>query len=300
MIFSIIIPVYLTENYLQECLESIKNQSFRGFECLVIDDGSPGIEGYDSASSQVKKLEDDRFRYFRKENGGQGSAQNLGLQKAKGTRVVVVDADDYLENDYLQTAYETIEKYEPSTVFFAQLRILEDGKYIDFKDRQKFLPATNNLTSMLVYPTWTLTPINYFWRLDIIRKFDIEYRFPRWGHDTCFVWDNLIAYREEFGELNFQPIKTNYIYRQHDKQVTKNISGNIELFEHLTDYMSERKSDFQRIRNLYGLLANLFILRFSLFKKRLQTNNKMRKMYYTILSKFLTLIALLISGVRKA
>lgn len=96
--FSIIIPIYNVSGYLRQCLESLKAQSFTDFEVLMVDDGSS------DASAEICTLftqDDDRFRLFRKANGGVGSARNLGLDEARGEWVWFVDGDDWLEPDAL-------------------------------------------------------------------------------------------------------------------------------------------------------------------------------------------------------
>lgn len=96
--FSIIIPIYNVSGYLRQCLESLKAQSFADFEVLMVDDGSS------DASAEICTLftqDDDRFRLFRKANGGVGSARNLGLDEARGEWVWFVDGDDWLEPDAL-------------------------------------------------------------------------------------------------------------------------------------------------------------------------------------------------------
>lgn len=92
---SIIIPIYNKENFLRRCLDSIKNQTFEDFECLMIDDGST-----DGSGSICKEYEntDTRFHYIHKENSGWASEpKNVGLDLAKGEWVGFPDPDDYCE-----------------------------------------------------------------------------------------------------------------------------------------------------------------------------------------------------------
>ena len=100
---SIIIPIYNAERYLQECLESIRVQSYKDFEVILVDDGST-----DSSASICKAFaeSDNRFLYFYKENGGVSSARNAGLEKASGDWIAFIDADDWVSPHYLQTLLE--------------------------------------------------------------------------------------------------------------------------------------------------------------------------------------------------
>ena len=72
-LISVIVPIYNVENYLRMCLDSIQNQTYTNFECLLINDGSP-----DSSAEICREYvdKDSRFRYFEKENGGVSSARN--------------------------------------------------------------------------------------------------------------------------------------------------------------------------------------------------------------------------------
>ena len=78
---SIIVPCYNQVQYLDECLQSVLDQTYTNWECLIIDDGSPD-NTEDLAKIWVEK--DERFHYFKKENGGVSSARNFGIEKAKG------------------------------------------------------------------------------------------------------------------------------------------------------------------------------------------------------------------------
>lgn len=104
---SIIVPIYNTEKYLEKCLESIQNQTFTDFEVIMVDDGSTDI------SAEICKNfanEDSRYKYFYKDNGGEGSARNYGLSKVTGNYITFVDSDDYVAYDYLEVLSADISK----------------------------------------------------------------------------------------------------------------------------------------------------------------------------------------------
>lgn len=96
---SIIIPIYNSEKYLRRCLDSIKAQTFKDFEAILIDDGSTDSSGRicDEYAS-----EDARFVVFHKPNGGVSSARNLALEMMQGEWVTFVDSDDLLEERGLE------------------------------------------------------------------------------------------------------------------------------------------------------------------------------------------------------
>lgn len=100
---SVIIPIYNAEVYLENCLESIKNQSFTDYEVLLIDDGSTDNSG---KICDVFATKDFRFQVIHKSNGGVSSARNIGIEQAKGEWICFMDSDDTVEKDYLQHLYQ--------------------------------------------------------------------------------------------------------------------------------------------------------------------------------------------------
>ena len=106
-LISLIVPVYKVENYLDRCLESLVNQTYRDLEILLVDDGSPDSSG---EIAEVWQKKDSRIRVFHKENGGQSSARNLGLRQARGKYIGFVDADDFVEPQFAQTLYSLLVK----------------------------------------------------------------------------------------------------------------------------------------------------------------------------------------------
>lgn len=97
-LISIIVPVYNVEQYLRSCIDSICQQDYQNWECILIDDGSKDSSGLicDELSA-----DDDRINVIHKENGGVSSARNIGLKRAKGQWICFVDSDDRLVNDAL-------------------------------------------------------------------------------------------------------------------------------------------------------------------------------------------------------
>lgn len=99
MFFTIIIPAYNTAPWLEECLDSIKGQTFRDWECICIDDGSR-----DNTWEILQKYaaEDSRFKVYHQENKGVSRARNLALEKVQGKYFTFIDSDDIVSEDMLQ------------------------------------------------------------------------------------------------------------------------------------------------------------------------------------------------------
>ncbi|MFS9218181.1 glycosyltransferase family 2 protein [Streptococcus mitis] len=86
-LISIIVPIYNVEKYLRQCLDSILNQTYQNFECIMVNDGSPDNSA-DICREYVAK--DSRFKYFEKENGGVSSARNLGIERSGGRTLLLL------------------------------------------------------------------------------------------------------------------------------------------------------------------------------------------------------------------
>lgn len=98
-LISIIIPIYNTEKYLRRCLDSVLTQTYKDFECILVDDGSTDASGKICDEYAAK---DNRFKVFHKRNGGVSSARNLGLDNANGEYIAFCDADDYVEKNWIE------------------------------------------------------------------------------------------------------------------------------------------------------------------------------------------------------
>ena len=100
---SVIIPVYNSEKYLNQCISSIANQTMQDIEIIAINDGSTdnSLNILDELSQKYKG----KLKVYTKENGGAGSARNVGIEKSSGEFIKFVDADDYLKEDILEKMY---------------------------------------------------------------------------------------------------------------------------------------------------------------------------------------------------
>ena len=121
---SVIVPVYNSEKYLPETIDSILNQKFADFELILIDDGSKDSSGVICDSYAAK---DSRVRVIHKENGGICSARNAGLKIARGEYLAFCDNDDKYLPNLLEDNYELAKEYNADIVRFKRKRIA----YID-------------------------------------------------------------------------------------------------------------------------------------------------------------------------
>ena len=95
---SVIVPVYNVEEYIEECLDSIKNQIFTDFEVILVNDGSTDNS---QAICEIYCDQDSRFHLINQENQGQSIARNRGVAESKGKFIVFIDSDDIVRVDLL-------------------------------------------------------------------------------------------------------------------------------------------------------------------------------------------------------
>ena len=105
-LISIIVPCYNTEDYMEQCLDSLIHQSYKNLEIILVNDGST-----DDTDAKIQPyLSDDRIKYIIQENKGLSGARNTGLDIMSGEYVCFVDSDDFLHKDYVKTLYENLIK----------------------------------------------------------------------------------------------------------------------------------------------------------------------------------------------
>ncbi|MGL5150607.1 MAG: glycosyltransferase family 2 protein [Clostridium sp.] len=165
---SIIVPVYKVEKYLRRCIDSILAQTFKNFELILIDDGSPDNCG---KICDEYAEEDERVVVIHKENGGQSSARNLGLDIAKGKYIGFVDSDDWIEPDMYETLYNLILKSNKDIANIG-FSFITENIYKNFsKHCEMYLNTDKAIEELIKHKLYG----NYFWanlfKSSLINKF---------------------------------------------------------------------------------------------------------------------------------
>lgn len=106
-LISVIVPIYNVENYLENCIYSIINQTYTNIEIILIDDGSTDRCKYICDEFLDK---DDRIRVIHKSNGGLSEARNVGIEMSNGNYITFIDSDDYISIDYIESLYRSIRR----------------------------------------------------------------------------------------------------------------------------------------------------------------------------------------------
>lgn len=160
---SVIVPIYNAEKYLERTIGSLLSQTIDNYEILLINDGST-----DGSKEIIKYYEEnyDKVISFSKENGGQSSARNYGISKAKGKYLAFIDADDYIDNSFLEKMYNKAIQNDADICFCNYYHVYEDK--IE-KDREYQVKDLNNVTKkeyLLADPS----PCNKIYKKDFLDK----------------------------------------------------------------------------------------------------------------------------------
>lgn len=140
---SVIIPVYNTEKYIDKCLFSVCNQTYKNLEIIIVNDGT--LDNSEEIINKYLNL-DSRIVYLKKENGGLSSARNFGLLHATGDFFAFVDSDDFIELDM----YESMMKYSNNADIIISGHYIFDGKTETISGIKNYSPLTLNSQEALI------------------------------------------------------------------------------------------------------------------------------------------------------
>lgn len=139
-LISVIVPIYNVEKYLKKCVDSIKNQTYKNIEIILVDDASP-----DNCGQMCDEYagEDERIKVIHKENGGLSDARNVGLENARGEYIAFVDSDDYIESDMLEKLYTRIKEDKTDIALCSFKYVNEKGE--ELPERRGQSPIKNGV-----------------------------------------------------------------------------------------------------------------------------------------------------------
>lgn len=267
--FSIIVPVYNSELYLEKCLDSLLLQSYQDFEVILVDDGSIDKSG---AICDEYASKDVRIFVFHEKNGGVSSARNKGLSVARGKYISFVDSDDWVTPDYLSVFAEARSRFDYDLVYMEMLPVEERGESTDFCLKNVAAETKNELIDVLSFLLLDFKGFGFTWnksfKRDIIKQhhllFDLNYSM---GEDRLFTLDYCCCiqsvklfprqtyyYRMNESSLSHQKIDFDFCFRMALDKCRKvkslGVISDINMFEPLRkQYMV--KSQQEGILGMY-------------------------------------------------
>ncbi|MDN5026920.1 glycosyltransferase family 2 protein [Streptococcus sp. SPS1] len=247
-LISIVIPIYNAEKYLEQCLNSIKNQTYKNFEVILVNDGS-----IDNSESICKAFveSDTRFRYYLKANGGVSSARNLGLDNVKGDFITFIDSDDWIAENHLELLINSIKKTNSDIVvscykefdnnidtYYTIVYTKQEKNLLNFEkmNRDDFLTIFPKLMSINVCFNNAVAKL---FRKELVNnlRFDTSIKY---GEDLDFYFSlylnvESVSYVDEL----------TYVYRIHGDSTTSNFNQ-----EYAEQELSIFKKMFKKIQEI--------------------------------------------------
>lgn len=247
---SIIIPVYNTEDYIQEMLDSIEGQTFTKYEAIVIDDGST-----DGSQSIIKAFCDrnPRFKYHKQENQGVSAARNKGLELAQGDYVAFFDADDVIPPNALERLYRAVRE-ESADLAIGIMSELKADDNTKVNSHTKALSKNKDIKKYDTNLIWSFSLANKLFKREIIETNHLRFAPIRHTEDGLFVFHYVYKCRKITGCNSIV-----YLYRKRPfwekKSVTQHATAELlEDFIYALDHIAELaeenvQADLERIRD---------------------------------------------------
>ena len=209
---SVIVPVYNVENYLESCVESIENQTYKNLEILLIDDGST-----DNSLTIAQKCSNkyDNIKVISKKNNGQGSARNVGMKKSTGDYISFIDSDDIIDKNMYHDMINYIMDNKLDIVECSYQEFCKDKKSFVYKSGAK----SNELYSGQEYYELKpiLSPCNKLYDAQFLKKISFEFTENRYAEDAYDI-TYLILKADRIMRLG----KCYYFYRRDNVNSTRN------------------------------------------------------------------------------
>lgn len=237
--FSIIIPAYNCERHIRKCLQYISRQTFHDFEVVIVNDGS--TDNTESEILDVKCTSNNLcINYIYQENAGAGAARNTGLECASGEYIVFIDADDYVDDDFLFETNRIIEEKNSDLIFIDIVREGENGKAIRYERMSNYSHLQKE--TML---RWQLTGkmpwggVRKIIRRSMVKDYNLKYATTiRVGEESIYSFKAL--YHAE--RIAFQ---TKALYHYVDCSTSLTANDNIEnsqtVFNFISSFFQENK-----------------------------------------------------------
>jgi glycosyltransferase involved in cell wall biosynthesis len=253
---SVIVPCYNLAKYLPETLNSVLNQTYSDWECIIINDGSK-----DNTEELALEwlIKDKRFKYVSKENGGVSDARNYGINTSVGEYILPLDGDDLIERTYLEKAVRVLEQRPDVGIVYCKAMFF-GGKKGEWK-----LPKFNlrrNLTSNVIFCS------AFFRRIDFLDTPGYNKNMI-YGNEDWDLWLSLLE--KEVNVYRIPEILFHYRIRPNSRSMNL-IDGNI------IESYSQVIKNHPALFNKYFNNSNI-IIDYLKFKISFPTNNIERALY---------------------
>ena len=276
---SVIVPIYNVQNYLQKCIDSIKAQTYKNLEIILVDDGSP--DGCGEICERNKKL-DSRIKVVHKENGGLSDARNAGMCIATGSYYVFIDSDDFIHKSMIEELVKAVSETGADIAVCNFKNVSEDdsidtdkelscGPYKIFSQDEDKLRAFYGDTCTQFTVAWNkIYPASFFK--------DIEYPKGK-VHEDEFTTYKLLEQSSKVAYID-TPL---YYYVSRQSSIMGEKFGKARLYrldailERMDYYLAQKRYKWYE-KNLF--LYRIFLVKYSKAIKRQNMDESMLEYYF--------------------
>ncbi len=247
-LLSVIVPVYNTDKYLNECMESIINQTYKNMEIILVDDGSDDDSGK-ICDEYAKK--DIRIKVIHQKNNGAVLARMYALKIAKGRYVTFVDSDDFIALDLFENLMQPLIDNKDVDISMSPITVYESGKYIFYYEKNIPTKINNYVAGRLIYGRkyagWSLYAKIY--KTKLFKNIRISNVTNAYGEDIEFNWKLL----KKAKKVYYIPF-SGYYYRQNSKSMMhKEISlARFGIFERLVNAFLDKEVKDYKLKTIIG------------------------------------------------
>ncbi len=284
MMVSVIIPIYNSSDYLRKCLDSLKCQTYKEFEAILVDDGST-----DGSSDICQEYcqDSEQFIYIRQENGGVSSARNAGLKAASGSYVVFLDSDDKIHENYLSYLVEHTAGQDLAVCGYFKVETAEVHNENEQMEEQVQMRISASEFMDAMFGVSSFGYQGYLWnkifRKDILEDnrimFDEQIRY---NEDRLFV----VTYLQYCNTVSYGNVPLYYYYQRESSAMGKLAGGykhtmitEIQAFEQMIPIV-QKKYQSAYTRALYD--AFYAVERMSAIADETEDQAYLNRMYHQI------------------
>lgn len=257
-LISVIVPVYNVENYVNETLNSILNQTYKNLEILIVDDGSTDNSG----KICDEYLKDKRVQVFHRKNVGNAASRQFGVEIAKGKYFVTIDADDYVSEEYVEELHKSITSND-ADISVCGIYVFNDGKN-NFSNI--FMPSTSYTKLIVTKEALSSELYKYFnefllsdawnkmYRKDFVKKSGIKFELDKIYNGSELKFNcNILLYCPVFSVCN----KALLFHRvRNNSRVTKKSKPLQEGFEIITESLLKTSKEIGL--DLKGQISSIY------------------------------------------
>ncbi len=218
---SVIIPVYSVEEYLDECLNAMDKQTYKDFELILVDDGSPDTCG-EICEKYAKNHPNTRV--IHQENAGLSEARNNGVKAASGEYIIFIDSDDYVTEDYVEYLVGLAEKYDADVAISENIKFT-DGKQPQIPQREEFDTSCDSAEALskICYNKYPICAWGKLYKRSFVEKYpypagalyeDLATTYKIVGEARKIAYGNKVVYfwRQRSGSITHEIVTERHLY----------------------------------------------------------------------------------------